>query len=331
MKKRYGLVTFLLIATLLLGGCKTYTIKPEGLEPNPELIQYAPKSTGLFLGDNAYMHQIVGIEIISETPFYEMTLQGEVKLNQVSSKNNEASFDIDLWIDSEKMVQVISPSLFNDSDYVENVLLKMPLEVGASWEYDTLDFAGNAHKIKAEIVKIDKDLIEVVYENSNLGKEARVFKKDNGSVSFSKEIWFDTVKAITGYHKALDPIENQAEVYDQIEPVEISGEIVALLDAFNRAFYSGDVQTYTEWVKEESSAAMKLSSEITQLEEAPRYIGFKVINAVSTEKGMAVTLIEKYDTADGTDLLVVIDYFVELIDGNYFISDFEMQNSKTFE
>lgn len=318
MRQRLMGILLMGICGILMSACSVKEMTPEGVV-NGDLKTYTLKSPNKYSGMGQYFHEVQTITQISESP-YVYELSGEVKSDAIDRSKGNHSFLVKGYVDESSWVETYDDSLLGESELRQVVLLKAPLEMGATWTFKTTDKHGEKYKIQAEITSKTENEIEVVYTDDSIFFEKRLFKKDNGTVKFVKEFKIASTKAVTGY--ALIKDENiQKNPFDRLKPIDIAPEILTLIRDFNEAMVKGDLDLQKTYTLSETPAYEKVSLE-KEAVEAWSLEGLKVYQKEETESSISVTVLEKFRQKDSV-YYNAVQYELVFQEGKYYIFDFE--------
>src|SRR5690606_25798484 len=123
-----------------------------------------------------------------------------------------------------------------ESEFSKLILLKKPIVEEASWEFETSDSQGQKHVVTGRIITIgeENETIDVEYTTAAGHLEKRTLKKNQGTVSFVKQVAYKDAVTYTGYHsiqnEAVTEAMDEDDKYDALEGIEIDNELYQLID-----------------------------------------------------------------------------------------------------
>lgn len=329
-KSRFGVLVVLVI---ILSGCSRddFSINDD-FPPNQVLSAYLPAEDFEFMGERGYYHYYKNINVEEQSDRILISITGEVKDNSRNIGKNDHGFQIELWVDSEKMVQTFSGQMLNESEFDRLILLKMPIIEEATWEFDALDKLGRKQTVTGRIVKIEdrNETIEVEYSTKAGIFEKRTIEKNRGTISFVKQVAYKDAVTYTGYHTI--PVENtlitendEDNKYSNLDTVEVDFEIYDLIDEFNKRWvnYIKNIdQSLMELIDVNSNAYLKVVSIKDESIPLNNYLGFKPYKLESDNEVTLVYVLEKFRVNDGETHYNSICYEVIKTDEGIYISDF---------
>jgi hypothetical protein len=333
-KSIFGILVLLAFA---LSGCSKddFSIK-EGYPPDQVLSAYLPADNFEFMGERGYYHYYKNLNIEEQSDRVVLSISGEVKDNSRSIGKNDHGFQVELWVDSEKMVQTITGQMLNESEFDRLILLKNPIQEEASWEFDSLDQKGQKHTVTARIVVIDEEAetIEIEYTTKAGNHEKRIMAKNRGTISFIKQVAYKDAVTFTGYHHipaetAITDENDPDHKYNTLETIDIDFEMYGIIDEFNKRWvnYIKNIdQSLMELIDLDSNAYLKvvaIKDEPIQLND---YLGFKPYKLDIVDDTTLVYVLEKFMVNDDEVHYNAICYEVIKTDKGIYISDFYLAN-----
>lgn len=329
-KKVIGIVVFLAMFIL---GCSNdqFEVNADN-PPSQDLNDYLPYNELEFMGEGGYYHYYKFIETETLEDRHFVSISGEVKDNSKSSGKNDHGFQIELWIDSEKMVQTSSGQMLNESEFERLIVLKTPIVEAASWKFEAHDRLGEKQVVTGRIIEIDDENETIVIEYSTETGifEKRTMKKKFGTTSFVKQVAYKDAVTFSGYHmNQIDAIQNtvldEDMKYDGLQVVEINDELYELIDSFNKRWVSyikNIDQSLMELIDVDSKAYTKV---VAIRDESPvlnDYLGFKPFKMEIDEDSSLIYVMEKFVVSGDKTHYNSICYEIIKKNNSLYISDF---------
>lgn len=286
-----------MLACFLLTACSVDLSKPNGEQEDDTLVDYVLKTPSQFSGEGQYFHEVKNVSVDKESP-YKYVYSGEVKSDAVDRTSSKSLFTVSGYVDSEKWVETYDDSNLNESELKTVVLLKLPLELGTRWTFETEDKMGVRHKVEAKITDWDASSGRVTAEyESNQGlKEKRTFEKDKGTVKFTRFMTVVDTQLITGY--ALIRSEKQSlSSYDELTSLKVDPKISTLIRTFTETLLEGDRESLLPLLSKEAPALEKVSAN-QEKTETWSFQGLKIYDLIEKESELTVLVVEKYSQSD---------------------------------
>ena len=327
------MIWVVLLLAMVITGCSNdqFAIQSDN-SPDQELSIYLPISEYEFMGEGGYYHyyKTLKTEVLEDRIL--VTISGEVKDNSKSTGKNDHTFQTEIWIDSEKMIQKSSGQMLNESDFDRLILLKKPIAEEATWEFDAIDKLGEKHVVTGRIIEVDDDtgIIEVEYTTEAGNFEKRTLKMNQGTTSFIKQVSYKNAVTYTGYHMnqvETVPMEELDEdlKFDRLEVVEIDYELYQLIDGFNIRWvnYIKNIdQALMELIDMDSNAYLKVVAIKEESIELNEYQGFKPYKIEIIDDVILIYVMEKFIVGGDRTHYNTICYEVIKDNDGIFISDF---------
>ncbi|MBE0450223.1 MAG: hypothetical protein IBX70_05170 [Clostridia bacterium] len=327
----------LVLLAFVLSGCSKdeFSIK-EGYPPDQALSVYFPAEEFEFMGERGYYHYYKNLNVEDQSDRVILSISGEVKDISRNIGKRDHGFQVELWVDSEKMVQTISGQMLNESEFNRLILLKNPIQEDAIWVFDSLDKKGQKHTVTARIVVIDEEAetIEIEYTTKAGNHEKRIMAKNRGTISFVKQVTYKDALTYTGYYhipaeSAITNENDQEYKYNTLEAIEIDFEIYEIVDEFNKRWvnYIKNIdQSLMELIDMDSNAFLKIVAIKDEPIQLNDYLGFKPYKLEVVDDMTLVYVLEKFMVNNDEIYYNAICYEVIKMDEGLFISDFYLSN-----
>lgn len=174
-----------------------YSKELDGFIPNGEF-------EWRYMGFAEYMQEMSIIDVFETSAKKTYKLSGEI----LDMSNGESTLDFSLKlkyiVTNDEIIQEKDEEVMMDSEYDSLVILKLPIEQGASWVQEVISSDGQKEKIEAEIVEIignsPNRTVRVEYKNKDGSyKEKRSIQEGIGIVSFDKTMKYGSESFEMGY------------------------------------------------------------------------------------------------------------------------------------
>ncbi len=168
---------------------KVYSEKLDALLPDMP-------ATWTYMGIGEYGSQMSLGEIIQMQTQKIYRIYGEVEDMSAGALSEDFDYSITYVVYEDRIEQIKEGKMLLDSDFDRMTLVKLPLEVGTSWEEKVIDGDGKSVKVQGEITEITNEDENAVYtiRYEAVGSdyyELRKIKEGEGIISFEKPIFYD--------------------------------------------------------------------------------------------------------------------------------------------
>lgn len=211
MKKIKLYLCLLVIFTLIISGCSKPRAKKEVI--NVELDEYSKELDGflptgdfkwIYTGFAEYMQELTILDVYETSSKKTYKTSGEV----LDMSSGESSLDFSLAVNyivtHDELIQEKIEEVMMDSEFDKLTLLRLPIEVDATWSESVISSDGDKETIQATIVEIigkkPNRTVRVEYKNKDDSYiEKRSIQEGLGVVSFDKTMKFGSEKFEMGY------------------------------------------------------------------------------------------------------------------------------------
>lgn len=211
MRKVKCFLLILVACALLITGCSKQRDGDEIIdvsldEYSKELDGFLPKGDfkWIYTGFAEYMQELTIIDVYETSSKKIYKMSGEV----LDMSNGESSLDFSLSVNyivtHDELVQEKIEEVMMDSEFDKLILLKLPIELGATWNETVISSDGDKELIVATIIEIvgkkPNRTVRVEYRNKDKTYiEKRAIQEGLGVVSFDKNMSFGSEKFEMGY------------------------------------------------------------------------------------------------------------------------------------
>lgn len=256
---------FFLLCAIMLSGCSSDEVEREWAVADPLLLTFMPSTLSGYWGDGDYYHESNRIEATNDENGSWTHVFGEVKDNLKGYNKMDFRFQISYLVDSQKIIQSYEGKALNDSKFSVIELLRLPIEIGNTWQFSAEDQTGKNIKVTGEIINVSEtgDHVVVKYSTKDGYYEQRDLVKGMGVTDFIRQVTYKDESTYTGYHieKEMEITSNALE-YEK-ERIEISEAHHDLILNFEKSwplYVKNEDAAIFETILPESNAEQKVKS-----------------------------------------------------------------------
>ena len=324
LKKTY----LVLICVLLLTGCSTSEVEKPWATADPLLMTFMPSTLVGYWGDGDYYHESNRIETSVDENGSWTHVFGEVKDNSKGYTNIDFKYQFNYLVDAHKIVQTHQGEALNDSIFSSIELLKLPVEVGNTWQFTSEDPMGKAIKVTAEILEVSDagDHVVVKHSTKDGYYEKRELNKGLGVTDFIRQVIYKDESTYTGYHIEKENVVSDVTVEFEMEGIEISEAHYAVIEAFQNAWalYIKDVNTSIfDTVLSESNAEQKIKSLIKMPTYDLEFLQFMPYDQLIVGNANIIYVREQYKNYAGDVIESKTMFTIIEAENQLYIIDFE--------
>ena len=303
------------------------------IDPNPQILEFLPDTVDSYNGDAGYQHVVNQIEPIDDSNGLGVKLLGEVKNVSAPGKYENHAFTIELLVDDEKMLQTYSGKRLNESEFLKLVLIKLPLEVGNTWKFNSETRWGNSVSVVGEIIEFDETegFVKVRHSLKSGYYEERTLFKSHGVTDFIRLVTFKNETAITGYHSDWRYTETPTDEVDVAmaypKQVVIPDHLYNLLLGFNQswsAYILEEDDAILSFVEEGSEAYKKIMSVDRELSSDITFLKYYPYAIEREDNTATIWAFERFENQEGQTLENKVKYHVINVNQIPKISNFEI-------
>lgn len=303
------------------------------IESNPTILEFLPETADTFDGDGGYQHVINQIEKISDRKGEGVKLFGEVKDILPPGKYENHAFSIELRVDENQMVQTYSGKRLNESEFMKLILVKLPLEVGNTWKFNSETRSGDNVSVMGEIVEYDDaiGMIRVRHSLKNGYYEERTLYKHRGVTDFVRLVTFKNETAISGYHSVwrFDALDASDIEVDMAYPkqVVIPDHLYNLILGFNQswsAFILNEDEEILSFIEDGSEAYKKIMAVDRELSTAITFMKYYPYAIELDNNQATIWAFERFEDQEGLTLENKVKYNIVQVNLIPKISNFEI-------
>lgn len=211
MKKINLYICILLLLLVFFGGCSVSRENNEVIdvaldEYSKELDGFLPKGDfkWIYTGFAEYMQELTIMDVYETSAKKTYKTSGEVLDMSSGESSLDFSLAVNYIITHDELIQEKIEEVMMDSEFDKLILLKLPIEVNATWSENVTSSDGEKESITATIVEIigkkPNRTVRVEYVSSDAKyMEKRSIQEGLGVVSFDKSMNFGSDKFDMGY------------------------------------------------------------------------------------------------------------------------------------
>lgn len=193
-------VVLMMFAVLVAGGCAKKEDKPAVIvEYSDTLADIFPEmpASWIYNGTAEYSHVMSLSEVYDTKGQKIYRVFGEVEDMSDGEVDADFRFDLSYIVSGDNLEQIREGQMLMDSEYERLTLLKLPLEIQATWTEDVVDSDGRKVRVQSTIENIEDDedgktIYTVKYDQVGSDYyELRKFKEQTGLIYFEKIMFYD--------------------------------------------------------------------------------------------------------------------------------------------
>lgn len=251
-----------MLCALIFTGCSKEGIERVPVIADSTLLAFMPEILSGYSGEGSYYHESKRIEISNEVTGDWIRVFGEVKDNLTGYSKIDFNYQINYWVDADKIVQTYEGAALNESNFKSIELLRLPIEKGNTWVFSAEDHTGKSVKVTGEIMEVSDEADHVVVKHSTKDGyyEQRDLYKGMGVTDFIRQVTYKNESTLSGYH--MDYITSDEEEME-VQRIQIPDALYQLILKFEMAWALYVVEedlAIFETLLPESNAEQKIKS-----------------------------------------------------------------------
>jgi len=196
---RQALCLLVVLSFILVGCSSTPEVTPNVLAKyNDSLDALLPDmpASWIYNGTAEYNQVMSLVEVIETSGQKIYRVYGEVEDTTGGDVQADFTFEKTYTVSGDRIEQTRSGRMLLDSEYDKLTLIKLPLEIGTTWNEKVLDTAGKSVRIDAVIEDIDTSSEATIYkvrytQSGSDYYELRHIEEGSGIVHFEKVMFYD--------------------------------------------------------------------------------------------------------------------------------------------